>query len=246
VKQLHAILLKYSDKDERHRGQYKKLPNDVEAFDQDGKSMGVVFETATPFDTPRLMAALIGWASSVLESREHHPILVTAAFIVRFLAIHPFQDGNGRLSRALTALLLLRAGYSYIPYASLERIMEDNKDEYCRVLRRAQPTLNKDESLLHDWIEFFVHCLAKQKDVLAAKVEREKLMAPVSPLSEKLLAIVREHGRITVRDAVAATGANRNTVKDHLRSLVTAGRLVQRGERRGTWYERPTGTDSTH
>ncbi|MFC1654395.1 Fic family protein [Myxococcota bacterium] len=238
IRQFHGVLLKYSEKDARHRGEYKKFPNSVEAFGEEGRSAGVVFEAATPFDTPRLMQELVVWTRSALDAGEHHPLLVIGVFVVRFLAIHPFQDGNGRLSRALTTLLLLRAGYAYVPYSSLERIVEDNKSGYYQALRRGQATLGKDESQLVDWISFFVDCLVRQKDVLVRKIERERIMAPQAPLSEKILGLVREHGRVTVRDATALTGANRNTVKDHLKQLVRAGHLAKRGRGRGTWYEK--------
>jgi Fic family protein len=183
------------------------------------------------------MTSLLDWTRTALEERTSHPLLVIATFIVRFLAIHPFQDGNGRLSRALTTLLLLRAGYAYVPFSSLERIVEEEKDDYYRALRRAQATLDTDESQLIDWLHFFLRCLVRQKEVLALKIERERLMAPLSPLSEKLLSIVRDHGRVTIRDAVALLSANRNTIKLHLKQLVRAGHLVQRGRGRGTWYE---------
>lgn len=238
IKQLHNILLQYSTKDERHRGEFKKLPNHVEAFDPEGKSIGVIFETATPFDTPQKMEELLNWTRHAIKEGENHILFVVAVFVVRFLAIHPFQDGNGRLSRALTTLLLLRAGYIYVPFSSLERIVEDNKEEYYKALRRAQSTIDKNESQLNTWISFFIDCLIQQKNVLVKKIERERLMAPLAPLSEKILSIVREHGRVTVRDAATVIGASRNTIKDHLRQLVNAGHLVQRGRGRGTWYEK--------
>ncbi|MCP4600779.1 MAG: Fic family protein [Proteobacteria bacterium] len=238
IRQLHEILLKHSHKDERHRGNYKTLSNNVEAFDADGRSVGIIFETATPFYTPRLMEGLVAWTNEALAAREHHSLLVIAVFVVRFLAIHPFQDGNGRLSRALTTLLLLRSGYLYVPYSSLERIVEDSKDEYYMALRRAQATLDENEAQLIDWITFFVRALHRQKEALERKIEQERLMAPLAPLSEKLLGIVNEHGRVTVREAAALTKANRNTIKDHLGKLVGAGRLVRRGQGRGTWYEK--------
>jgi len=200
--------------------------------------MEMIFETASPFDTPRLLSELVTWASRALQAGEHHVILTIAVFVVRFLAIHPFQDGNGRLSRALTTLLLLRADYGYVPYSSLERVVEDSKEEYYRALRRAQSTLDQDESRLSDWIAFFVNALLRQKHVLERKIASENLMAPLAPLSEKLLAIVREYGRTTVREAAALTGANRNTSKDHLARLVNSGHLARRGRGRGTWYER--------
>ncbi len=238
IRQLHGILLNYSEKDERHRGHYKKLPNSVEAFDEEGNSIGVIFETATPFDTPRLMKELVDWTHTALETGDHHPLLVIGVFTIRFLVIHPFQDGNGRLSRALTTLLLLRAGYEYVPYCSLERIVEDKKDDYYIALRKGQTTLYGDESQLIDWITFFIGCFVHQIKTLSHKIEQERIMAPLPPLSEKILGIVREHGRVTVREAVALTGANRNTIKDHLQNLVASGYLASRGRGRGTWYEK--------
>lgn len=158
-------------------------------------------------------------------------------FVVRFLAVHPFQDGNGRLARVLTTLLLLRAGYTYVPYSSLERVIEENKDEYYRSLRRAQATQDADESQLGEWLTFFLRCLIQQKDVLARKVERERIMAPLSLLDEQLLRLAREHGRLTLAAAEKLTGANRNTLKVHLRRLVEAGRLRLLGRGRASWYE---------
>lgn len=236
--QLHTTLLKYSEKDERHRGKYKTLPNSVEAFDESGRSIGVIFETAVPFDTPRLMNELVTWTRAALDGSVYHPLLVIASFNVRFLAIHPFQDGNGRLSRVLTNLLLLQRGYFYVPYSSLERIIEDNKDEYYLTLSNAQATLDGDESQLAGWITFFLSCLERQQDVLTGKIDRERLMKPLAPLSAAIMAIVEAHGRITVREATALTGANRNTVKLHLSQLVNAGQLISLGRGRGTWYEK--------
>jgi Fic family protein len=130
VKQLHRDLLQYSEKDAHHRGKYKTQPNNVAAFDEAGKQVAVVFETASPFDTPQRMFELIAWTTDAYSSRQLHPLLITAIFTVVLLEIHPFQDGNGRLSRILTTLLLLRAGYSYVPYSSLESVIEENKEAY--------------------------------------------------------------------------------------------------------------------
>src|SRR6266568_1966575 len=132
IKQLHGVLLKYSSKDQEHRGHYKKVPNHVEAFGPDGKSLGVVFETATPFETPAWMKEeLVDWFNESVSEETHHPLILIGIFIVAFLAIHPFKDGNGRLSRILTTLLLLRAGYGYVPYSSMEGIIEANSSRKC-------------------------------------------------------------------------------------------------------------------
>jgi Fic family protein len=197
----------------------------------------VIFETATPFDTPRLMHELVAWTKRELEGKDHHPLLVNAAFIVRFLAIHPFQDGNGRLARVLTNLILLRTGYGYMPYSSLERVIEDNREQYYRALRSAQGTLDKDESRLPDWLRFFLLCLIEQKNKLSEKVQRERLMSALSPLDEKLLGFAKSHGKLTLTSALKLTKANRNTLKLHLRQLVEAGRLRLLGRGRSSWYE---------
>jgi Fic family protein len=237
IKQLHGVLLKYSPRDEHHRGEYKQLPNNVEAFDQHGRSVGIIFETASPSDTPRLMQELVNWTVRELGGSKHHPLLVIAAFIVRFLAIHPFQDGNGRLARVLTNLALLRTGYSYVPYSSLERVVEENREQYYRALRSAQGTLDRDESRLVDWIRFFLLCLLEQKNSLAEKVKNERLMTSLSAIDEQLLQIARQHGRVTLTSALALTKANRNTLKLHLRQLVQAGHLKLMGRGRSSWYE---------
>ncbi len=237
VRQLHGVLLKFSSADERHRGHYKTVVNNVEAFDEYGRSVGVIFETATPFDTPRMMTELVGWTNRELQDEGHHPLLVISAFVVQFLAIHPFPDGNGRLARVVTNLLLMRAGYTYMPYSSLERVVEENREQYYRALGSAQGTLDQGESRLTDWLGFFLMCLVSQKDALAQKVERERLMTSLSALDEQILQLARQHGRLTLSDTQAMTQANRNTLKLHLRQLVQAGRLRLLGRGRGSWYE---------
>lgn len=236
IKQLHGMLLKYSGKDQAHRGEYKKLANNVEAFDAEGKSLGVIFETASPFDTPRIMADLLARTSQLLASRELHPLLLIAAFVVHFLAVHPFQDGNGRLSRVLSTLLLLQSGYRYVPYSSFERIVEENKDGYYRALRLSQKRIRTADENLDDWIRFFLQCLKKQKDILLRKVEQEKLLERLAPTSEGLLKLARERGRLTISDAVILLEMNRNTIKLHLRQLVQKGYLMQHGSGKATWY----------
>ena len=237
IRQLHRDLLRYSTRDERHRGEYKTLPNSVEAFGPDGEKLGIVFATATPFDTPRLTADLVQWTGARLDRGDLHPLIVIAVFIVVFLEIHPFQDGNGRLSRVLTTLLLLRAGYAYVPYSSLESVIEQSREAYYRALRRTQSTIRTDRPEWGPWLMYFLDALRTQKLRLEAKIEREKILHERLPtLSARILDIVREHGRVTVADAVAITGANRNTIKNHMQRLAATGHLVRHGAGRGAWY----------
>lgn len=237
VRQLHRDLLRHSDKDERHRGNYKTSPNNVVAFDAQGQQIGVVFETATPFDTPQFMGELIDWTNAALETKRLHPLLVIGIFTVAFLAIHPFQDGNGRLSRILTTLLLLRCGYAYTPYSSLESVIENSKEGYYLALRQTQTTIRTDAPNWQPWLLFFLRALHQQMKRLEKKVEQEHIVLAALPeLSLQILEYARDHGRVTVKDMVILTGVSRNTLKEHFRKLVENRQLAMQGKGRGVWY----------
>lgn len=238
IKQLHAILLKHSSKDIRHRGEYKKLDNHVVAIDAKGKEIGVIFKTATPFKTPMKMADLIEWTNKAFELKEIHPLIITGIFIVVFLAIHPFQDGNGRISRILTNLLLLKLGYSYIQYSSLESIIEDNKDAYYKNLRDCQITLEAKKIKFEGWILFFLKSLKKQKDNLEKKVALEKILQEnFGELHLEILKVLKNHKRLAVSEIQRLSGANRNTLKVKLRELVEMRKIKTFGKGRGVVYE---------
>lgn len=237
VKQLHQILLRHSEKDSRHRGQYKTNSNSVAAFDEDGVQIGIVFETASPFDTPRLMGELLTWVNDERDKALLHPLLIIAIFVVVFLEIHPFQDGNGRLSRILTTLLLIQAGYTYVPYSSLESVIELNKEAYYLALRQTQGSIRSDAPNWQPWLAFFLRSMAEQVRRLKKKVERERIVLATLPdLSLQIVEFTREHGRITIGDAIKLTGVSRNTLKQHFRQLVERGHLNQQGSGRGVWY----------
>jgi len=240
IKQLHRDLLRHSEKDARHRGEYKKHPNNIAAFDETGRQIGIIFATASPFDTPRLMAELVAWFNETRQAGRLHPLLAIAVFVAVFLEIHPFQDGNGRLSRILTALLLLQAGYAYVPYSSLESVIENSKEGYYLALRQTQGSIRTDAPNWSPWLVFFMRALAQQKRRLAAKVEREKIeLADLPELSARIIDMIRQHGRATIGGLSSATGANRNTLKVHFRKLVERGILVRHGAGKGSWYSLP-------
>ena len=239
VQQLHRDLLRYSTKDERHRGEWKCLPNHVVAVGPDGRQIGVIFETATPFDTPRLMEELLVWLAKEEHDQSLHPLLRIAVFVVIFLAIHPFQDGNGRLSRILNNLLLLRSGYSFTSYSSLESVIEHHKEAYYLALRRTQTTLGTDTVDWEPWILFFLHSVQSQIERLRANlggVEVKDERRDLSPLAEKLAALLVGRGTLSVADAAATTGANRNTIKDKFTELVGNGLAELHGKGRGAHY----------
>ena len=240
VRQLHRELLAHSAKDDWHRGGYKTSSTNVAAFNERGRQVGVVFETASPFDTPRLMGELVAWANRELDARRLHPLLVIGVFVVVFLEIHPFQDGNGRLSRILTTLLLLQSDYAYVPYSSLERVIEGSKDRYYLALRQTQGTIRTSAPDWQPWLTYFVRSMHEQATRLGAKIERERLLASILPkLSRDILDYLRDHQRVTIGEMAVLTGTSRNTLKEHFRSLAERRLIVLHGAGRGAWYALP-------
>lgn len=239
IKQLHRDLLQYSSKDERHRGEYKKHPNHVVAYDSDGNQVGIVFRTATPFDTPGGMSNLVQWYEDTIKQGDSHPLITIAVFKLVFLAIHPFQDGNGRLSRILVILMLLQAGYDYASYSSFESVIEGTKADYYRSLRSSQITLEHEEPNWQPWLEYFFQTLKRQKRQLEDKIDFEKLINVygLSQLANAILFYANENSPITNRSIVRVTGANPNTIKVTLGKLEKEGFLVRRGAGRSTEYE---------
>ncbi len=237
IKQLHKISLGHVEKDAWHRGEYKKHENNVEAQHPDGTKT-IVFRTASPFDTPRLMADLVTHTNEGLESDAVHPLMVIARFIVEFLAIHPFQDGNGRLSRGLSALLMLRAGYEYVPYASVERIIEENKAAYYHALRMSQTAMREDPSAFGDWLLFFLRVLQTQKRILAAKLEVERAIVHLNDVQVRILEMVEKQGRVTTAEVGRGLKLDYRATRYHLGLLAERGLVEAHGQRKGRYYTR--------
>lgn len=235
--QLHKELLKFSEKDERHRGIYKSQSNQIEAFDQSGNSLGVIFVTASAFETPFRMKNLVEWTNASIAEKKFHPLLICAIFVVEFLAIHPFQDGNGRLSRILTTYLLMNAGYVYVPYSSLEAVIENSKDAYYLALRNTQITLQEEKPDWQPWLLFFLQALDQQMKKLELKISQEKLlMAKLPQLSLSILSIIKSRGHSSIAELVTLTEANRNTLKKHLEHLVKSNHISKVGQGKNTTY----------
>lgn len=237
IKQMHTWLLQHSDKDERHRGHYKNLPIRIEAFNNQGKSVGIVFESTPPLETPFRMQELIIWTKNALEEKVLHPLIIIGLFIVILLAIHPFQDGNGRLSRLMTTLLMMKADYYYVPYSSLESIIESNKENYYLALQKTQTSYLHHQADWTPWLLFFLKCLQRQKHHLEVKISREKfLREELSGLSKQIIELLQSHGQLNISDIEILTQANRNTLKKTLASLVRSNYISIHGKGKASWY----------
>ncbi|MDP8218207.1 MAG: Fic family protein [Candidatus Theseobacter exili] len=238
IKHFHKEILKYVEKDIRHRGEYKKQENKVRMIDKAGKSIGVLFDTTPAYLTPKEMLELVEWTQDALKSKEHHPLIVIANFLVEFLKIHPFQDGNGRLSRILTNLLLLRAGYLYMPYVSHEKLIEDNKPDYYMALRKSQKTFNTKKEDIIPWSDFFLTVFLAQSRMaidLLSEEDIEKI------LSQKQIAVWQYLNQVKEAapgEIAGKTGVARPTVNQSLDKLLRLKKIERLGLGRSTRYRK--------
>ncbi len=236
ITSLHNQLLKYSIKDDTHRGGYKKKENTVGVLGPDGKVVKIMFETTPAFLTGKEMQELVDWTDDALEKNRFHQLLIIANFIVEFLKIHPFEDGNGRLSRVLTNLLLLRSGYQFIQYVSHEQIVERRKDEYYIALRKSQETFKTDHDTISPWLNFFLSVVREQATKALSYLQEEKIEDTLSPKQYEVWKYLSEVGEASPGDIIKATGIIRGTVKQSLDRLVELGKVRRVGLRRGTRY----------
>ncbi len=181
IKYFHKELLKYVQKDKLHRGEYKHSENKVLMVDTAGKLVGTIFDTTPAWQTPTAMLELIEATKAALKEKRFHPLLIIGNFIVEFLLIHPFQDGNGRISRVLTNLLLLQNGYEYTPYISYEKLVEDNKENYYFALRKSQKTMRTKKPDITPWLDFFLTVIEKQAEMAIALLSAENVEKILSP-----------------------------------------------------------------
>ncbi len=239
ILQFHSILLQFSEKDQSHKGKYKNSDNAVVMRDEKGVEH-ILFNPTKPYLVKPEMEAVIAWANEQLEKKELHPILIIANFVFEFLAIHPFQDGNGRLSRALTTLLLLRNDYSYTPYVSLDEIVEEKKDDYYLALRATQNNHKTDHEDITPWLNYLLDALliqvSKAKELMNAE-QPEKLL---SERQGQIFAVLQSGEMLGVAEINKRLNGSvpQVTIKQSLARLV-ALRLVERvGQGRGVRYKK--------
>lgn len=230
IKHFHKELLKHVEKDVLHRGDYKKQENKVIMIDEAGKSIGTLFDTTPAYLTPKEMTELVEWTKQKLEKKTYHPLLVIGNFIVEFLNIHPFQDGNGRLSRILTNLLFLQQGYLYMPYVSHEKLIEDNKPEYYLALRQSQKTFKADKQDITPWLDFFLSLLLKQSQMAIGLLTTENIEALLSPKQLAVWEYLQTVDEATPQEIAEKANVARPTVNQVLNKLLEMKKIERRGE----------------
>ncbi|MEK7651029.1 MAG: Fic family protein [Patescibacteria group bacterium] len=238
IKHFHKELLKHVEKDELHRGEYKKIENKVEMINAAGESIGVLFDTTPAYLTPKEMQELVEWTGRTLAEKKHHPLLIVGNFLVEFLQVHPFQDGNGRLSRVLTNLLLLKEGYLYMPYVSHEKLVEDNKPEYYLALRQSQKTFKTDHETIISWLDFFLTIFLKQSEMAIDLLSKENIERL---LTQKQLAVwnyLQKVDSATPREISEQTKVAYPTVRQAIDKLMRLKKIERIGQGRSTSYRK--------
>lgn len=234
IKHFHQELLKYVEKDQNHRGKYKGRENQVEMVDEKGKRVGILFETTPAYLTPKQMLELVEWTKETLENKKYHPLFIIANFLVEFLNIHPFEDGNGRLSRILTNLLFLKMGYLYMPYVSHEKLIEDQKPAYYIALRKSQ------KGDITDWLNFFLSIVLTQSEQAINLISAENIETILSSKQLKVWQYLQNVKEATPQQIVKQTGVARPTVYQILTKLLKLKRIERLGLGRSTRYLVPS------
>ncbi len=231
IKSLHNSLMKYSAKDQWHKGSYKKHSNAVEASFPDGTRQ-IIFQTNDPgFATEDSMRDLLHWYNS--ESIIH-PLIRISALIYDFLSIHPFQDGNGRLSRLISTLLLLKNGYKWIEYVSFEHEIENRKNEYYQVLRSCQAQRPKENVTV--WMQFFLSCLSNIQSQLLTKLNKNSIETQLSPKEKSIFLIIQNRPNIKSGEISEKLAIPLPTVKRLLSDLIKKELIEKQGKSRGVSY----------
>ncbi len=238
IKHFHKELLKYTGKDELHRGEYKKKENTVKMLDAAGNPIATIFETVPAYLTPKEMQELTEWTKAALAERKYHSLLVIANFIVEFLKIHPFEDGNGRLSRILTNLLLLKAGYLYMPYISHEKLVEDNKADYYLALRRSQKTIKTRHEDITPWLEFLLTVFLRQSEMAVDLLSQENIEKILSARQLAIWRYLQTVPEAAPGEIAKVTKVARPTVNQALDKLLRLKRIARLGLGRSTRYKK--------
>ena len=238
IKHLHQELLKYVEKDQTHCGDYKKQENKVHMVNDAGESITVLFNTTPAYLTPKETQEAVDWTRKALAEKKYHPLIVIGNFLVEFLNIHPFQDGNGRLSRILTNLLLLKEGYLYAPYVSHEKLVEDNKPDYYLALRRSQKTFKTEHEDVVSWLDFFFGILLKQAQMAVDLLSKENVEKILSPKQWAVWDYLQKVDSATPGEIAKAAGVARRTVNQVLDKLLRLKRVERVGLGRTTSYKK--------
>jgi len=237
ILQLHERLLRNSPVTPSRRGRYKTVADTTSDY-MHRKMESPALRAADPDLTPQLMATATAWTVDRLAGREFHPLLVIANFVLEFLAIRPFVDGNGRLSRILTTLLLLQCGYTHIRYVSLERVIAHRWTDYYLGLRRAQANANLPSPDITPWLHAFLEVLHVQVEQLWQRLATHREDARLSRNQLAVLGLLEHNEELTNRLVCHALDLPKDTAKQVLTRLARLDLVRRMGAGRAVRYRK--------
>ncbi len=238
IKHLHKELLKYVTKDAGHLGNYKKMENKVQMIREDGKILATLFNPTPPYLTQKEMQELVEWTRKSIKEELYHPLIIVGNFVIEFLKIHPFQDGNGRLSRVLTNLLMLQLGYNYVPYVSHEKLIESSKSKYYLALRKSQNTFKTKKQNITYWLEFFMEVLLNQARYAIKIISKENIESVLSNKQLLVWECLQKSFEITPKQIFEQTQIARPTINQALEKLIQLKKIKRLGLGRATRYQK--------
>ena len=230
ILQLHKILLSHTDSG--FGGSFKNIQNYISATDEAGNRF-TLFTPMAPYETPEAVREICDEYNRAIGEGKVDPLLIIPVFIHDFLCIHPFLDGNGRMSRLLTTLLLYRADYEVGKYISLEAKIAKNKDAYYAALEDAQVGWHEQQDDPTTFVKYLLSTIiAAYRDF----DDRIQILSPTS-LDTVKNAIGNKIGKFTKKEILElCPGLSASTVERHLKKLTVEGYISKHGTGRSTFY----------
>lgn len=233
ILQLHRDLYGFSSSDTG--GRFKNTDNVIAESDKDGKQR-VRFAPVPAFQTAEVMEALCSEFNSAIDRSEYDPLLLIPMFILDFLCIHPFNDGNGRMSRLLTLLLLYRSGYIVGKYISMEMLIEKTKETYYEALQNSSIGWHDNTSDYTSFVRYYLGVVLKGYNDFQDRVEHLKYRKiskteRVKAVFEKKLGIIKKSDIATLCPDISET-----TIERSLKELLESEYIEKVGKGRATGY----------
>ena len=234
ILQLHQVLYRYSQRG--IGGRFKNTQNYITEIKESGEQI-VRFMPLDPFETPMAIEKMCESFNRETDACEIDPLILIPAFIVDFLCVHPFNDGNGRMSRLLTTLLLYRAGYVVGKYVSLESKIEKTKESYYKALEKSDINWNREENDLTPFIKYILGTvLAAYRDFEQRVILVEDKSSAIDLVRNAVNNTIGKFTKSDIMELVPSVG--KTSVENSLKILIGEGVIGRDGKGKATFYFR--------
>ena len=232
ILQLHKMLYQFTE--ERFGGSFKDTPNEIDMVYPDGRAV-LLFKPLEPFETPYAVERICEEYDKAINTYGIDPLIAIPVFILDFLCIHPFNDGNGRMSRLLTTLLLYKSGFVIGRYISLEKKIEITKDEYYVALQESSQNWHEEKNDDTAFIKYILGTIVAAYRDFEERVNMLGKKVSARDMVEK--AIRSKIGKFTKNDIMElCPEIGRGSVENSLKALCEEGIIKKEGQGRATFY----------